>query len=228
MRNAWALGLVVVLAVGCGRTDAHILNPKGTPPPKAPPAAVLRVVCEQEGTRVLSSQVRARPDGIHVEFLNRAGMNGFYMRSTESEENHGGRLRGRIQKDVSSHAPGTMQVACHERGDHPDFYGDDARYAQFEIVDPDDLWIPWTVACDRPETLESERVEGARSAMDVERWLRDRFDVPAEAVRMRPGYPDTQWKGDPWVLRHEDETIVYFHAFQEAGAWRIESAEVCT
>ena len=226
MKNRWALGVVALLAAACGAPDARTAPLTNDSPP-APPR-VLRVVCEENGTRVLSSEVRARRDGIHVRFLNRAGMHGFYMRSTESEENHGGRLRGRNQKDVSSHAPGPMQVACHERGDSPDYYGDDPRYAQFEIVDPDDLWVPWRVACEDPETLSGKRVEGARSVDDVERWLRALYDVPPTAVRVRPGYPETQWKGNPWVLRHEDETIVYFHAFREARAWRIAKADICS
>lgn len=190
--------------------------------------SVLRVLCNENRTVVLTPQVRARPDGIHVVFVNRGGADEFFMRSDDfADENHGGRLRGRVAKDVSSHAPGDMRVACYERGEAPPYYGDDDRYAEFEIVDPDDLWIPWKVECPDPETLSDRRVEGANGVDDVARWLRDRYDLPPASARVRPGYPETGWKGNPWVLVHGGRTIAYFHAWKTRGGWTIVMADVC-
>ena len=195
----------------------------------------LRVVCNEDRTVVLTPRVRARSDGIHVVFINRTGVDEFFMRSDDDPgDNHGGRLRDRITKDVSSHAPGRMRVACYERGDAPGYYSNDRRYAGFEIVDPHGLWIPFEVACQDPETIDGTEpdgsemiVPGAHGVDDVEQYLRERFDLPAEATRARPGYPETGWKGNPFVLQHEGETIAYFHAFADDGKWRLAFAEVC-
>ena len=189
----------------------------------------MRVLCNERRIIVLTPRVRARDDGIHVSFINRGGTDEFFMRSDDfPDENHGGRLTGRITKDVSSHAPGRMRVACYERGDAPRYYSDDKRYAEFEIVDPHELWIPWKVACEDPKTVLNERIRGVHDADDVERWLRDRYELPPESTRTRPGYPKTMWKGDPWVLVYEGETIAYFHAFRNrAERWLIARAEVC-
>ena len=210
--------------VACG-----VAQPIETTPASSTGAVgVLRVLCSEHRTVVLTPRVRVRSDGIHVVFVNRGGADEFFMRGDDNpDENHGGRLTERITKDVSSHAPGRMRVACYERGDAPRYYSDDERYAEFEIVDPYDLWIPWKVACADPETVRDRKVEGVRSVDDAERWLRERYDLPSDSTRVRPGYPDTQWKGNPWVLVHKGETIAYFHAFEEDGEWRIVQARVC-
>ena len=232
MRLTAAYFPTALLLTACG-----VVSPVETTPASSVGAVgVLRVVCNEHRTVVLTPKVRARSDGIHVVFINRAGAGGFFMRSDDDpDDNHGGRLAGRITKDVSSHAPGRMRVACYERGHSPSFYGDDERYAEFEIVDPHDLWIPWKVGCEDPQTIDGTEpdgtemiVPGAHGVDDVEQYLRERFDLPREAVRVRPGYPETGWKGNPFVLRHEGETIAYFHAFADDGKWRLALAKVCT
>ena len=173
-------------------------------------------------------RVEAHADGVHLRFQNRSSAFEFFMRSaSDPDDNHGGRLRGRAVKDVSSHAPGHMWVACRHRGEeHLPFYEDDPRYARFEIVDPKDLWIPFDPDCDSVETVRNERLRDAESLEDVETWVRDRFDVEA-GERVRPGYPETRWKGNPWVIRHEERTVVYFSAFEDDAGWIVTHAEGC-
>ena len=232
MRLTAAYFATALLLASCGDVPPVEISPASS----VEAVGVLRVVCNEHLTVVLTPRVRARTDGIHVVFINRAGTDEFYMRSDDDpDENHGGRLPERITKDVSSHAPGRMRVACYERSNSPAYDGDDPRFAEFEIVDPEGLWIPFKVACQDPETIDGTEpdgtemiVPGARSVDDVERYLRERFDLPREAVRARPGYPETGWKGNPFVLRHKGETIAYFHAFVDDGKWRLALAEVCT
>lgn len=224
-----ALGAIVLLAPGCGAMDASTVKASQEHAP--PAAAVLRVVCEETGTRVLSSKVRARRDGAHFLFINRASMDEYWMRMVEGADsgNHGGYLRKLRQRDVASHPPGRMWVACFEKGEHPPYYEHDPRYAEFEIIDPQNLWIPYEVACDHPESFERRPIKGVNSVDQAERWIRENYDIPADATRVRPGYPETAWKGNPWVLVHEGNTIVHFSVYKERpdGVWRV-NAEICT
>ena len=231
MRFERALLTVLVLLASCGVREPRGGGQQGIRPGGSEPVSgIARVVCQKDGTQVLTPRVRAHRDGIHVLFINRGGLDEFYMRNTnDPDENHGGFLRKRRQLDIASHPPGRMWVGCFEKGDYPQsYYGGDERYAEFEVVDPRDLWIPLGVTCDSQETLSEKRVEGAENIDDVEAWLRDKYDLPSESVRMRPGYPETQWKGNPWVLVKDDETVAYFSAFKDDTAWRITVGEVCT
>ena len=227
MRTLSVALLFAVIATGCGTARSQQPSAAEQPIP-----GVLRVICEEDRTRVVTPRVRTHPDGVHFMYVNRAGMDQLWMRSVESPdlENHGGFLRKERQRDVASHGPGRMWVACFDKGDHPPYYEHDARYAEFEIVDVAGLWIPWQVACDDPESLERKRVQDIRTADEAEQWLRDHYDIPDDAERVRPGYPKTAWKGDPWVLVHNDATIVNFHVFREQprkDVWRL-TAEICT
>lgn len=185
-------------------------------------------MCGRDGTEIRTPRVVARRDGVHIRFENRFGAFEFFMRSAEDpEDNHGGRLRGRSSRDVSSHGPGTMFVACRHKGEeHLPFYEGDPRYARFEIVDPQGLWVPFEPDCESIDSVSNERPHDVDTFEEVEAWVRERFDVEA-GERVRPGYPETEWKGDPWVIRHEGRTLVYFHAFKDDVGWYIARAEGC-
>ena len=215
-----------LLGVSCGTPSS---SPTSAPSPRPEGGARTGVVvCGRDGTEIRTQRVVARRDGVHVRFQNRSGAFEFYMRSADDpDDNHGGTLRGPSVKDVASHAPGPMWVACRHKGeDHLPFYEDDPRYARFEIVDPKGHWISLEPDCDAVETVSNERIEDAETFADVETWIRDRFDVE-EGERVRPGYPETQWKGTPWVLRHEERTLVYFSAFEDDAGWVVARAEGC-
>ncbi len=186
-----------------------------------------RVVCDWDGTRVLTPRVRARRDGVHLIFINRSGADEFFMRGVDDpDNNHGGKLRSARQKDVSSHGPGRMWVACFEKEDPPGYYGRDPRYVEFEIVDPHALWVPWELECSDATTIENERVPSATTQEDVFDWFRKRFELPPGDFQ-RPGYPKTEWKGNPWVLVRDGRTIANMQAFKEDGVWTIPFGGAC-
>lgn len=219
--------LLVLMVPACATASSSPPRPVGSG--SRPAASVGRVSCEVGGARVSTPTVRARRDGIHLEFRNPAGMDEFYMwAADDADDNHGGRLRAYRTKDVSSHAPGQMWVACMDRGEpHPPFNEDDSRYARFEIVDPRGLWVAWEPDCSDVEDVESRRVNDAGSLEDVERWVRERFDIEGGS-RVRPGYPGTQWKGAPWVIVKERRTLAYFQAYEDDVGWIVQMARGCS
>ena len=231
--NKLRIALLCVFTTACGTALAPASERGATPHPEetAPPrgAAVGRVVCDEGGARVVTPRIRARVDGVHILFRNRSGAFEFYMRGESSgDNNHGGRLRGPTTKDVSSHAPGMMWVACRQRGEpHLPFYEHDPRYDSFEIVDPDGLWVAFEPECSNPEEIEWERIEDAETLEDVEAWVRDRFGIDG-GERLRPGYPETQWKGDPWVIVVDGRTLAYFNAMRDDVGWVVLNARGCT
>lgn len=212
----------LVLVPACGVASSN------EPVSSVPPAAVARIVCGPAGATVVTPRVRARSDGIHIRFRNVAGAIEFYMRAEgDPTQNHGGRLRARLTEGVASHPPGKMLVACRRPGEAPPpFYGDDPRYDSFEIVDPDELWVPIHPGCSDIDRVRDRRLPRADSVTDVEAWVRDHFDVHG-GRRVRPGYPETQWKGNPWVISESGTTLAYFHAFRDDRGWMLPLAEGC-
>lgn len=220
----------VVAVAGCGTASSSQTRrqPSESVPrdPSLIPSLAV-VVCEEGGTRVMTPRVRPRRDGIHIRFVNPSGAKQFHMRAAEHpDDNHGGFLRGPTHLDVSSHGPGPMLVACLDRGERPDYYGRDDRYDELEVVDVNDLWIPFEVDCDDSARLRNRRVPDATSIENVADWLRERYGLQG-TTRERPGYPLTQWKGDPWVLRDEGRTLASFNPTRDDRGWMISTGEVC-
>lgn len=218
--------LAALVLAACGLPASRAAGPRAAD--RDPVAAIGRVVCDEDGTRVLTPRLRAHRDGIHVMFINRSSADEFYMRGANNPgNNHGGPLRSPRHKDVSSHEPGVMWVACVKKGDHPPFYDFDERYGEFEIIDVHDLWVSWELDCSKTTEIKDRRITGAESQEDVFEWFRDQFDLPPGNFR-RPGYPKTEWKGNPWVLVEDDRTIASVHPWRTNGVWTITFAATCT
>lgn len=226
----WVLIVACFLIAACGRpATSPGANPGGSPQGQ-PIADVLRIVCESDGTRVETPRVRAFPDGVRAHFDNPAGAVEYWVRAvtTPDEGNHGGKVpQDQEQWGRWSDPPGEYFIGCYDKGETLPYYEPDTRYARYEVVDVDELWISWVPDCEHPEEIGSESLPEASSIEDVETWIRDRFDIHV-GTRVRPGYPATQWKGNPWVIRDEDRTLVHFHAMEEDGTWILHRAEGCS
>ena len=150
------------------------------------------------------------------------------MRAADDpDDNHGGYLRSKRQRDWAPHAPGVMWVGCFERGEYPPHYEYDERYAEFEIVDDHDLWISWELECSDRTRIEDKRLPDAETQQDVFDWFRARFDLPPGDFQ-QPGYPKTAYKGNPWVLHVDGRTIANIHPWREDGVWTITVGAACT
>lgn len=217
------------LIAACGNPVAPLGGSTVEPAHKQPVADVLEITCSADGTRVHTPRVRAFPDGVHARFENPAGAAEYWTRAVSSPDdgNHGGEIPNGRQKRSWSDAPGEHLIVCYQKDESPPYYEPDDRYARYEVVDIDGLWTPWDTDCEHPQTADKQRIPEARSIEDVEAWVRDRFDINV-GERVRPGYPETQWKGNPWVIRHEGRTLVNFHAMKDDGTWVLHRAEGCS
>lgn len=226
MRTAPALLICSVALSACGSPVPA--TQAGSEAPE-PVSDVLKVVCEGDRTRVETPFVRAFADGVHATFENPGGAHEFWVRAVSNPDdgNHGGWIPDSGDERWGwSDAPGEYFIGCYDKGEHPPYYEMDHRYARYEVVDVDGLWISWHVECENSETLEGERLIGADSIEDVEAWIRDRFEVRG-GERVRPGYPETGWKGNPWVIQEGDRTLVSFHAMEDDVGWTVHRAEGC-
>lgn len=196
--------------------------------PAKPGVAVGRVVCTADGdTKVLTPRIRAREEGVHLLIHNRGEAIEFFMRETDSESNHGGRLRNRVTRDVFTHAPGEIWILCLDRDERPPpWMGSDSRYGTFEIVDPDGLWVDYELECERTEEERRDNLYEADSVDELEAWVRERFDIHI-GVRDTPGYPGTGWKLPNWVIVEGDRTLAYFMAAKDEGVWELMWAKGC-
>jgi hypothetical protein len=115
MRRA-AIFLAVLVAVfllaGCVRGgDAP------QPEKKAEIPSTARIVCDKEGTRVLTSRVGAQPDGVHFVIDNRlAGSGGYTVALPASKgplySGAGGNAARGISKHVEPFSPGMVKISC--------------------------------------------------------------------------------------------------------------------
>jgi hypothetical protein len=194
--------------------------------PEEPASTTMEVVCDHDATRVDPVRVMPAEGGVEVTFDNPAGADEYWVRAASSADdwNHGGRVPERFTE--WSDPPGRYLVMCHEKGDHPPYYEPDDRYAEFEVVDPYDLWVEPDAECDDAVFIDEERVEGATSQEDVEEWIRDRFDLHEEERRVG-GYPWTLWKADAFALTRGDRTMAGWFAHPDSGGWIVKGT-ACT
>lgn len=219
--------LIGLAATSCGVAESSDGNARAQAP-QDDGVAVGRVVCTADGeTRVLTPRIRAGREGVRMLIYNRGDAVEFFMRETDSESNHGGRLRDRTTRDVFTHAPGEVWIVCLDRKEPPPAWMDpDPRYATFEIVDPDELWVDYEPECERTDEVRGDPVTRTRSVDELEAWIRERFGIDS-GDRATPGYPETGWKLPNWVIEDGDRTIAYFVAVKDDGMWRLLVAEGC-
>lgn len=225
-----ALVVACFLIAACGSPGTSLGASSGNQMQEPPVADVLEVICHSDGTRVETPRVRAFPDGVHARFENPAGATEYWVRAVTSpdEGNHGGRVPdGEARWRWWSDAPGEYYIACYDKDEPLPYYELDDRYARYEVVDIDHLWVSWDVECSQSSDIDNEPVPGAETQEDVFEWFRDRFDLPPGDFR-RPGYPKTEWKGNPWVLVDEGHTIAALHPWKENSGWTITSGQACT
>lgn len=194
-----------------------------------PIADVLHVICDANETRVETPRVRAFPDGVRARFENPAGAAEYWVRAVTSPDdgNHGGKVPDGQESWGWSDAPGEYYIGCYAKDEPLPYYESDDRYARYEVVDIDNLWVSWDVECARSTSVDNEPVPGAESQADVFEWFRDRFDLPPGDFR-RPGYPETEWKGNPWVLVDRGRTIAAVHPWKEKDGWVVTTGHACT
>jgi hypothetical protein len=202
MLSRWIrISAVFVLAAACA--DARLpaaptsaAEPAAgtrSPAPAESAAPVAHVVCEKDSLTLENPVVRAQRDGVHVAVENRGGVWGFEFRHLTDPNIawNGGPIGRGTTRLTDAHGPGEVLVACLRARDpdpQGDYYRDEnAPTAKLTIVDPDDLYVPWELACGFGEQFRRKMAAGEdESPLSVARRVPG--VMPTDSIK-RPKYP---------------------------------------
>jgi hypothetical protein len=153
-------------------------------------SSVLRIRCGTEGAEVLTPDVVAQPDGVHVEVENPAGAASlaFALAVSPDGSSFSGTLvdAGRVWPID----PGEFFVECLEM---PSDVYLGLRTARFEVVDPNGFWVPGTPECAEDDSLLKIQAYdgGGADYVNDEMAIRALLHSiePMDEVRL-PGYPE--------------------------------------
>jgi hypothetical protein len=183
-----------------------------------------RVTCEEGKTTVSDPRVRAQPDGVHVLIDNPVGAATFYMRDANDPGlNQGGDLRrGMVTAVRATFAPGRVLIGCFQRGREAPFNETEvAEFVSLTVLDPQRLWTSYELECGAgrearnirtgllPEATPSYESLAYQSVPGLQ--LGDRL--------IRPGYPLTEWRGEPRIVVRDSQAIASLGFFQQNGTW---------
>ncbi|HKZ86265.1 MAG TPA: hypothetical protein VJ793_21745 [Anaerolineae bacterium] len=120
-------------------------------------AQVAEIVCEAEGTQVLTPVVQVQADGVHIRVDNRSSVERFIFKqeSPTSAFNQHQAPPG-ISETVSEEGPGSWKVICSDPNDYPQA---GSSWVRLEVVDPDGVWLPDRPACEHPTGIHPDYVE---------------------------------------------------------------------
>lgn len=208
--------------------DASLAAPLQVPPQTEVPA-VADVVCTDEGVEVLTPEVAAQPDGVHLRIDNRTsgGPKEFYVRGDDPSSNQAGNIRPGINTVDHHIGPGPLHVGCFDRLDAP-FY-DLEGFGTVTVVDPAGLWTPRELVCGSEAKRRNVDTAAAVPAdlrydpPDYDALVREWVDglLPSDELE-RPGYPGTLWKAEPRSVVREGERIASLTFITaRADTWRI-------
>ena len=184
---------------------------------------VARVVCDEDGTRVLTPIVRPQPDGVYLTVLNRADARQIqlhHIRHTESE--HGSAVGEQLQPGLNSRTqgwsiePGELVVACLPTG-HDAFW--EVPNATLTVVDPEGLWVPTEVECFTRVVHGHSGIEGDLYGLSPDE-ARIAFDPFVAGLHdddriVSPGYSDTPWAVPFYVVVRDGVVVAELYALRD-------------
>lgn len=134
------VALVPALVGACGDGD---VDTRAAPAASEVPA-LLEVVCHEDGsTELVNREVRAQPDGVHVQVDNRAGefvsLNGTALDFSEG-----------VTEQEARTPPGELKIACWPGSKHTD---PEPERLPVMVHDPDGHWAPAELECPRDKAI---------------------------------------------------------------------------
>jgi hypothetical protein len=169
-------------------------HPSHSDPWGAPTA--LSVTCTKDGVEVLTTEVPAHSDGVHVVVDNSGGATHLLSDMKGPRPVPAGRTfrfdlfdphPDGYTRTVANWPPGAVEIAC-------EFPGLDQRSATVRVTDPNGLWISDALACE--ETVPYERPGVRTPYADLETAVREsvRGLLPTDEI-VRAGYPQDPFPG---------------------------------
>lgn len=220
------LVLVCFALTACGSPST---DRPGTPSPQAAnPVPEVTMTCDGETTKLDSTVVEAKADGVHVTIVNASGMDLSYTVSLRSGGGFGAGAPRMEKTLVLSLPPGDLAIGCDPRSE-----GDpSAGLPTLRVIDPEGYYLPKELEC-TSETASGSSIDYAEDATGDKRnpieIVAERFEdelAPEDEV-VRAGYPDEG--GDPTIaIRREGRTVVAVHLFgNDKEGYLIDSEDIC-
>lgn len=200
--------------------EANHSDPWGAP-------TALSVICTRDGIQMLSTEVPAQPDGVHVIVDNLGGARivHAHLKGPPPVPHHdrsltvGVRPHG-VARELAPWPPGPVELSCHGQEMNE-------RRETVHVTDPQGLWVSDALAC--RETVEFERESFLFNA-DMEAAVRDnvRGVLPTDEI-LRAGYPhDRNPAATALVVRDGDPVAALLLIYVGSeGGWYPFIGEIC-
>ena len=232
-----ALFVSAILACGCaasstdepdqsqGDQTTAVEPAKSSTQEKA--AETARIVCGPDGTRVLTPQVEAQPEGVRFVIDNRFTAEAGY--SFEYPEGGGGGdsvPRGESEY-VGDFPPGKVHIGCEK----PPVDGIGVDFGVLEIVDPARFYKPIDLECEGPKAVSGGPQYalggGGKKGDPVEITRRSFSDHIRDSDTVElAGYPESKEHRTVRVVR-DGRVVAAVVYFREGKGWLQDHYEAC-
>jgi hypothetical protein len=201
--------------------EANHSDPWGAP-------TALSVTCTRKGIDLLSSEVPAQPDGVHIIVDNPGGARIMHAHLKgpppvgihDKTLSVGVRPQG-LAREIQSWPPGPVELSCHGQEINE-------RRETVYVTDPQGLWVSDALACE--ETVPYDRSTGRMPYAELERTVREgvsRLLLSDEIVRA--GYPQDAFPAATLLVVRDGEplaavTLIYIDS---EDIWIPSTGEIC-
>lgn len=222
------LCLFVVLAVGCGNQGLSASSEttssatgRTTTTATEPLISTARIVCADDGTRVLTPEVEAQPDGVHFVIHNRMKADTGYSIQLPNGGGMGDNAPAGKSEHIEPLPPGTIQIGCDRLLPNSDL--EEPGYKLLQVVDKDGIYRSIELECPGGEAVGSSGpLQGPDSEVGSDEppveQAKDFFSKqlqPGDTVELA-GYPKTQGQKTVRVVR-DGSVIATVEYWRESG-----------
>jgi hypothetical protein len=223
------LALLSRVGRGAGATPAAAATAPSSALDALPDVA--DVVCDGDGTHVLTPQIRPQPDGVHFRIDNRTGVHlGFEFRFGESGAGGDNAPVGTSEITRSDVPPGDVLVTCWDFRGQPALPKDPDEFVTLAVVDEDGIWTSPNLDCGDAGwvTGTGDYGEGAKGVVgDPVDLAKDHFQgLRATDLVRSVGYPQEE---QPVVGVVRDGTTIATAEYLSdgEGGWLLSTVSRC-
>lgn len=190
-------------------------------------AQTARVVCGPDGTRVLTSRVKAHPDGVHIAIDNRFDAEAGYSVEYPDGGGEGYSVPRGVGEHVGDYPPGKVRIGCEK----PPVDGTDVDFGALEVVDPDGVYESVELDCKSGMSVSggpayAAGVKGKRG--DLVEITRRSFseEIRASDTVEMAGYQESKEHRTVRVVR-DGRVIATVAYFREGKGWLQDHYDAC-